>query len=156
MPAARSTQGATVAAIDTPWMHVACRELGVREIPGARDNPRILEYATAVDYHPAHDEDAWCSNFANWVMQQAGYKGTRKANARSWLTWGDKLEKPQYGCVIVFWRDEVQSAKGHVAFYLRDSGINDLIVLGGNQLNSVCAMPYPRTRLLGCRWPVVG
>lgn len=30
----------------------------------------------------------WCSVFANWVMQRAGYTGTRSALAATWTKWG--------------------------------------------------------------------
>jgi hypothetical protein len=39
-----------------------------------------------------------------------------------------------------------------VAFFVRAEG-RDIYLLGGNQHNSVCILPYPTTRLLGLRWP---
>lgn len=137
-----------------PWMRTALGEIGVRERSGARHNPRIVEYFTAVRGNIRDDETSWCSAFANWVMRETGIEGTRRANARSWLTWGTSLPTDQlhYGSVVVLWRESPASWKGHVAFYAGTEG-GDLVLLGGNQGNAVSLKNYPRSRLLGCLWP---
>lgn len=138
------------------WFTKALGELGVRERVGDADHPRILEYfaATNIPKNDLHDETAWCSAFLNWCMEQDGFKGTRKANARSWLPWGQPLSEPRLGCVVVFWRSEPNSAQGHVAFYVgRDE--QSIYVLGGNQNNAVSLAAYPRERLLAYRWPTM-
>ncbi|MBL8823753.1 MAG: TIGR02594 family protein [Planctomycetia bacterium] len=137
--------------MDAPWMGIARDELGTKELAGAKNNnPRILEYLETVGSFKT-DETAWCSAFANWVMKQAGVKGTGLANARSWLQWGYPLAHPEYGCIVVFSRGS-STWQGHVAFYIRQKG-NDIIVLGGNQSNSVSVSRYAKSRLLGYRWP---
>lgn len=119
------------------WMTIARAEeaRGVAEVPGTPDNPRILEYQKTANMQ-LDDETPWCSAFANWCVKQAGIAGTRKGNARSWRTWGQALDVPRVGAVVVFWRDDPNSAKGHVAFYVRNDGTN-IWVLGGNQGNRV-------------------
>jgi len=52
----------------------------------------------------------------------------------------------------VLWRDDPQSWKGHVAFFVREDG-DDVVLLGGNQLESVREHRYPRANVLGYRWP---
>ena len=136
-----------------PWMDIAMREAGVAEIPGPKSNPRIDAYLKGVGQN-ADDEIAWCSAFANWVLRSAEYAFTKRANARSWLNYGIKLDKPVYGCIDVFWRDNPTSAKGHVAFHLGIEGSNHR-VFGGNQGNMVCGALYPRARYIGSRWPVL-
>lgn len=136
-----------------PWMTVAEQEMrnGVRGIAGSSDNPRIVQYH-ATTGHAQDDETAWCSSFANWCMIQAGHRGTNRANARSWLDWGQALDEPRYGCVTVLWRESRSSWKGHVAFFNSMSGSN-LSLLGGNQSNSVRLSNYASSRVLGYRWP---
>lgn len=136
-----------------PWIDVAVRELGVTEVTGPRTNKRIAEYLKGVGATES-DETPWCSAFVNWVLRRAGYASTSRANARSWLKYGEELAAPQYGAVTVFWRGEPTGWQGHVAFFLADAG-DYVKVLGGNQQNSVCAALYPRTRVLGYRWPVL-
>ncbi len=137
-----------------PWMEYAWQEFGVREIRGRRHNSRIVTYLASVGLGHHGDETAWCSAFTNWCIAQAGIRGTRRANARSWLTWGGMcLGVPHYGCVTVLWRGSRNSWKGHVGFYVGNLG-NQIFLLGGNQGNAVSIKGYNRNRLLGYRWPM--
>src|SRR4030095_2451187 len=75
---------------------------------------------------------AWCSAFANWCVEKAGYEGTDSAWAKSWLTWGKKLATPRRGCIAVFTRGD----GGHVGFYISKTS-SVIKVLGGNQSDEV-------------------
>jgi uncharacterized protein (TIGR02594 family) len=135
------------------WMEIARAELErkVVEIPGKESNPRIEEYQKVVAMQQ-DDEVPWCSAFANWCMKEAGQAGSGSGAARSWLHWGEKLDAPKPGAVVVFWRDKPDGGKGHVAFYV-DETPDKINVLGGNQGNRVRIAPYERVRVLGYRWP---
>jgi uncharacterized protein (TIGR02594 family) len=135
-----------------PWMKHALGECGQHETRGkSHNNPRIVAYQATVG-HAKDDETPWCSAFANWCMVQAGIRGSGRANARSWLTWGTQCpSQPTFGCVVIFSRPPKQW-NGHVAFYV-GSQAGKIVVLGGNQHDSVCVAPYPASRLLGYRWP---
>lgn len=137
-----------------PWMEVALGEIGVRELRGNRHNPRILEYFTAVRGDTHDDETAWCSAFVNWVMREIGITGTQRANARSWITWGNSIptDTLHYGAITVLWRVSPSSWEGHVGFYVGSEG-GEIVLLGGNQGNAVSLKNYPRSRLLGLIWP---
>lgn len=131
---------------------VAFSQYGIKEIEGLKDNPEIIKYFDEIGFDGAKlkDETAWCSAFANWVCLKAGVESTKKLNARSWLKIGEKVETPELGDVVVFWRDSKQSWKGHVAFFVRET--KDFIyVLGGNQSNQVKVSAYPKERLLEYR-----
>lgn len=136
------------------WMHVALEELrrGVREVAGERDNPRIIAYhATTAGLRS--DEEAWCSSFVNWCIQQSGMTGTGRANARSWNGWGRQVMAPQYGDIVVLWRESPQSWRGHVGFFLAFRDQRKVLLLGGNQGNAVSIAAYPRRRILSFRRP---
>lgn len=141
-------------AVDHPWVRIALGELGVAEVPGSGDNPRIVEYlkSTTLDRELAsNDETPWCAAFVNWCMEMAGYAAMDSAWAKSWLKWGRRVLKPERGAVVVFTRD----GGGHVAFYMEEDP-NDkerIMVLGGNQGNKVCVASYPKSRVLGYRMP---
>jgi uncharacterized protein (TIGR02594 family) len=136
-----------------PWMQFALDEFGESEIAGSMDNPRILQYLATVGLTRTHDETPWCSAFVNWCMSQAGIQGTGSGRARSWLTWGDAtLGTPSFGAITVLWRGSINGTAGHVAFYVGSSW-GDLLLLGGNQGDSVSVSSYPASRLLGYRWP---
>jgi len=136
---------------DPPWLVIALKEIGVKEIPGKEHNPRVLEYQQACTLKAADDETAWCSSFVNWCVQKSGWVPTHKANARSWLKWGYKTRVPQRGAVVVFWRGSPSSWKGHVGFFIKENA-KYIWVLGGNQNNKVCIRKYPREKLLQFRW----
>jgi uncharacterized protein (TIGR02594 family) len=135
-----------------PWMKYALQECGQKEMRGkAHNNPRILAYHATVG-HAKDDETPWCSAFANWCMLQGGIRGSGRANARSWLTWGRHCaSRPTFGCVVIFSRPP-KAWNGHVAFYVGTEA-GKIVVLGGNQHDSVCVAAYPTARLLGYRWP---
>lgn len=70
-----------------------------------------------------------------------------------WLDWGQPLELPVLGCVMVLWREAPTSCKGHVGYYLRHDA-ESIYLLGGNQLESVCENVYALETVLSYRWPM--
>jgi uncharacterized protein (TIGR02594 family) len=136
---------------DPKWYAVAWAERGVKEVVGAGDNPRIEEYQSADSLNASDDEVPWCSSFVNWAMKQAGVPRTKSAAARSWLTWGRKIDRPVRGCVTIFTRPG-HPGSGHVALFVSHEG-STIRVLGGNQENQVKISHYKAERLLGFRMP---
>ncbi|CAB4173770.1 TIGR02594, TIGR02594 family protein [uncultured Caudovirales phage] len=135
------------------WLEIALREMGVKEVPGAESNPRITQYASATTLAASSDEVPWCSSFACWCLEQAGIKSTRSAAARSWLDWGQVLEQPREGAIVVFRRGTPPS--GHVSFYVGpDADPAYCRCVGGNQGDMVKASRYPIADILGIRWPI--
>jgi uncharacterized protein (TIGR02594 family) len=138
---------------DTAWMSIARQEIGVSTYSIGKSNPRITEYHAGTNIAGYDDKASWCSSFVNWSLGQVGIAGTGSALARSWLDWGESLDEPLPGCIAVLSRDDPAGWKGHVGFFLRldDEYIH---LLGGNQLDQVREHFYPRTTVLGYRWPV--
>ncbi|MFM0166988.1 TIGR02594 family protein [Paraburkholderia sediminicola] len=134
------------------WMPVALAERGVRRFPTGETNPRIAEYNNHTNLIGYDDKVSWCSSFINWCLANAGVRGTGSALARSWLEWGKAIETPVYGCVAVLTRDDPNSWKGHVGFYVRHDA-EFIHLFGGNQLDEVRELAYPLTSVLGYRWP---
>jgi uncharacterized protein (TIGR02594 family) len=138
--------------VEPTWLTLARAEIGVHETPGPGSTSRIDEYLHAVTKDPhVNDETPWCSAFANWCMVRAQRVGSGKLAARSWLSWGVACE-PQLGAVVVLWREDPKGPHGHVAFFVKEDATN-VYLLGGNQHNSVCISAYPKSRVLGYRWP---
>jgi uncharacterized protein (TIGR02594 family) len=135
-----------------PWLRVARAELGVRNFPAGSSNPRITGYHAGTSIHGYDDKANWCSSFVHWALGQVGIPGTASALARSWLDWGQPLDEPRLGCIAVLWREEPQGWKGHVGYFVRLEG-DDVVLLGGNQLESVREHRYPRSQVLAYRWP---
>ncbi len=124
----------------------------MRAHPPRSSNPRITEYHAGTNIEGYDDKASWCSSFVNWVLARSGIAGTGSALARSWLAWGEPLDKPVPGCIAVLSREDPTGWKGHVGFFLRieDGRIH---LLGGNQLEEVREHSYPLETVLGYRWP---
>jgi len=130
-------EGLQEAAIPGPmnkpnWIKIAESELGVTEIPGAEDNPRVIEYHSTTGGF-RDDETPWCASFVNWVMNKAGQGGTGSAAAMSWAKYGKKVDQAAYGAIAVL---SYGGGKGHVGFVVGKKGSN-VLLLGGNQSNMV-------------------
>lgn len=71
-------------------LSLAKKEIGVRELTGRNDHPRIVVYHRSVsawlaNYRPAQP---YCASFVNYIMKAAGVKVTGVANparARDWF-----------------------------------------------------------------------
>ncbi len=150
------------------WVDVAMKEVGVAEVPGREHNPRILEYHAATSLRATADEVPWCSAFLNWVFACVGIQGTGSAAAASWIFWGEALERPKFGAVVVLGRAGLApaaytgltpDAKGfppaHVGILIRDEG-EWIAVLGGNQGDRVKVSKFPKSRVIGYRFPKLG
>jgi uncharacterized protein (TIGR02594 family) len=131
-------------------LSIAEKETGIRESAGSRDTARILEYHACTSLKSNRDETPWCSAFVNWVIKQAGGKGTNSAAARSWLKWGQAVKDPYPGCIVVLKRGAPPA--GHVGFFVyRRSPAGWVQVLGGNQTDRVKVSFFQESDVLGYR-----
>ena len=125
----------------------------MRDFPAGSSNPRIAEYHAGTNIAGYDDKANWCSSFVHWTL---GAASASAAPAPRWRAAGSRgatpLDEPRAGCIAVLWRDDPQSWKGHVGFFLRDDG-DDVVLLGGNQLEAVREHRYPRAQVLAYRWP---
>ena len=137
-----------------PWLPIAQKELGVKEVPGPGDNPRIVEYLKSTSLGSPdnkNDETPWCSAFVNWCVEQARFKGTNSAWARSWLKWGREQDigDSWLGCICVLERG---LDFGHVGFLVAYDD-DRVKLLGGNQGDAVTEAWFPMERVLAYRVP---
>ena len=132
---------------------IAASQLGVHEIHGTEDNPVIVNYARETGITGiSNDEISWCSTFVNWVCMKAGFRMSGKPDARSWLNIGEKITSPKPGDIVVFWRESLQSWKGHVGFFMGYSSDGSKVFsLGGNQGDAVSIKAYDAAKVLGFR-----
>jgi uncharacterized protein (TIGR02594 family) len=133
------------------WYEIAQSKIGTREVPGSKHNEEILKWIRddlGFDWYQ-RDEIAWCAGFANWCLKQAGEATTNSLMARSFLNYGN-MTKPKEGAILVFKRGT--GSQGHVGFYAGETATH-FKVLGGNQANAVNIKNYPKSALIGVRWP---
>ncbi|HEY5731220.1 MAG TPA: TIGR02594 family protein [Anaerolineales bacterium] len=124
------------------WLPVAFAEFGTREVPGAKHNPKILEYLNSTDlaqkYPNLPDETDWCAAFVNWCIEKVGLPSMNSALVHPWTKWGKAAPEPKRGAVITFLWDD---GWAHVSFYLGEIG-NYVVCLGGNQSDAVWVSVY--------------
>lgn len=100
----------------------------------------------------------WCAAFVNAVLNASGIPGSESVSqypltARSFLHWGEQVDEPKPGDLVVFPRGN-QAWQGHVGFYLGTSTVNGkqyYQILGGNQSNKVSIELYPASQAISIR-----
>ena len=144
------------------WLKIAREYIGQKEINGTKHNPLIVQMwktaFTATNQESRlsekvwqNDETAWCGGFMAFVFAQANLAHHIPKSfplARAWAAAGTKLDKPAYGCVVVFSRD----GGGHVGLVVGRDRYGNLMVLGGNQGDAVNIKPFSKSRVLAYRW----
>lgn len=134
-------------------VRTAASQIGVKEISGDEHNDTIVAYAHAIGLKWINDDETpWCAIFMWWVLMKCGYEYKANAAARSFDDYGTKVLSPEPGDIVVFWRESINSGKGHVGVFL---GFSDdkryVFVLGGNQANSVTISKYGVANVIGYR-----
>ena len=93
----------------------------------------------------------WCADFMNMILRKVGGKGTHSRAARSFLSFGKKLDSPRVGAIVIFRRGGPNN--GHVGIVRGTDGAGNLIVISGNHGNKVQESRYPTSRVLGYMMP---
>jgi uncharacterized protein (TIGR02594 family) len=99
----------------------------------------------------------WCAAFVNAVLNSNDIPGSESVTdyplmARSFLKWGEEVDEPRIGDVVVFPRGA--SWQGHVGFYMGSqerNGKEYYVILGGNQSDKVSLELYPANLALSIR-----
>ena len=134
------------------WMAEAWRRLGTREVRGRRHNRTVLDFFRDAGRRDiTRDEVPWCAAFVGACLSRSGETGTGSLLARSYLKWGEALESPRLGAVVILSRGRNPSS-GHVGFWVGETAGQHLL-LGGNQSNAVTVSAFSKERVLGFRWP---
>ncbi|HET7117499.1 MAG TPA: TIGR02594 family protein [Hanamia sp.] len=93
----------------------------------------------------------WCAAFLNWDLKKNHMRGTGLGSAKSFETWGQKLDRPAYGSIGVI---EHPDGTGHVTTIVGQSyDKNYLIGLGGNQGDKVQYSKFLRGSFKTFRYP---
>lgn len=136
---------------DPAWITEARKYIGTQEVVGPKHNNVIVNFWKEINLPYRDDEVPWCAGFVDAMLKMSSQKWIGTAWARAFLKYGVKLNKPAYGCIVVFERGN----GGHVGFVVGRDAKGNLMVLGGNQSNAVNIKPFSVTRVLGYRWPSV-
>lgn len=146
--------------IEITAFELAQRYAGIKEVPGHVSNPIVLAMLTLDSKWPKDDKVPWCSAFMNWITWNLRLPRSKSLRARSWLNIGHSVlaADAEVGFdVVILMRGggnqpgpEIIKAPGHVGFFAGWDK-NNVLVLGGNQSDSVNTTGYNQNRILGIR-----
>jgi uncharacterized protein (TIGR02594 family) len=135
------------------WIAIGRAALGQREIPGAKHNNWIVALWKRLKVSWFTDDEVpWCGAFVGFCCAEAGLSTPppgEVGRALSWATHGLALDRPAYGCIAV----KTRNGGGHVGFVVGRDERGRLMILGGNQDNSVSIAPYDESVFIAFRWP---
>lgn len=139
------------------WMDIAWADEGVREVYGPDAAPEIIAYFRDAGRDDIlSDEVPWCAAFVAACIARAGIPVAiakdQRLLARSYLKLGTPIETPRMGCIAVLTRGDPSGYTGHVGFVVGSTDTH-IAVLGGNQANAVNVRHFPKSQVLGYRWP---
>ena len=160
--------------LSTGFFLLACQNAGSFHVNSRHTHPQYEYVKTAHSYYglnETRDRTAlkdftgvdpvytqWCAAFVNAVLEKNNTLGSDSVTeyplmARSFLFWGERVDEPKIGDVVVFPRGN-QGWQGHVGFYIETRVIKDIdyyVILGGNQKDGVTYDTYPAYRALTIR-----
>lgn len=140
---------------DVPWLDYLVRHLGVKEMPGPRHNPLIVQWGrdAGIEWWN-NDDDAWCAVAVNGALVNCGYPSTRSALARSFTRYGTRLAEPVTGAIVVFPRG-TNPLFGHVGVVEVIHANGTMTVLNGNVGNEMRRSVFRVASVVpdGIRWP---
>jgi len=136
---------------ELPWIAEARKHIGLREDTSKfKHSPIIISWLKALGAWWIDDETPWCGTFVAHCLQTAGIKFPKDwFRALAYLSGGNKLTNPAYGCVAV----KTRKGGGHVCFVVgTDKWTGKLVCLGGNQSNMVSYALYNESDFEAFMW----
>ena len=132
---------------ETPlWLALAATHLGVTEIKGKAHRAEIMRYWRDIKRGGIKDDETpWCAAFVGAMLERAGVQSTRYESAASYALWGKRLALPVQGAIALL--------DHHVAFVAGIRTDGRIMLLGGNQNDSVTIAPFHDRAIIQYRWP---
>lgn len=144
--------------MEPKWLELARADLaaGVKEIPGRRGHPRIIEmYDNAGLAHNNDDTESWCGcAVGTWLKESGLPTPANFYGAKQFETYGvPSAFKP--GAIAVFYRTALRERdwRRHVTIAVEETPTH-YVCLGGNQGDAVKFSKFPKRDLSAMRWPV--
>lgn len=135
----------------------ALRLFGIKEYPGAANNPVIMGWRDAINAKfpgkiqgYSGDQVPFCGLGMAYVMLMAERDiPDQPLWALNWGKFGQDGGQPEFGDILTFTRP----TGGHVAIYIAEDQEGFYHVLGFNQSDSVNIMRMAKKRMVACRQP---
>lgn len=134
------------------WIAEARRYIGQREVKGIKHNPFIVGIWSSIGASWFRDDETpWCAGFVAYCLKVGGKPILKPAvvgRALAWLNYGVAIGRPAYGCLAV----KSRQGGGHVGFVVGRTVGGHILILGGNQDDSVKISAY-NPDVFSFRWP---
>lgn len=140
------------------WLVEARRHLGQREVPGQGSNPWILGLWATIPWiwsTVTRKDDTllpWCGAFVRLCLVVAGLTPPKNwFRASEYMAYGANVGYPAVGAIGVI----KNGKQWHVGFVVGRDHAGNIILLGGNQNDSVKLSAFKPELFKAYRWPEV-
>jgi uncharacterized protein (TIGR02594 family) len=116
--------------------------VALADAPGSRI---VAEARRWIGTNPTTRATLWCARFMNFVLQRVGLPGTASDLAKSFTSYGKRLQGPKVGAIAVMNRGR---SGGHVGVISGFDKKGDPIVISGNYSHRVAEAVYNRSRII--------
>jgi uncharacterized protein (TIGR02594 family) len=115
----------------------------------------ITEARKYIGTNPTAMQRRWCARFLNLVLNKTGYRGTGSDAARSFASYGRRINEPRIGAIAVLSRGKNQNL-GHVGIVTGVDPNGNPVIISGNHGRRVAESTYPRARVISYVMPTDG
>jgi uncharacterized protein (TIGR02594 family) len=105
----------------------------------------VTEARKYLGTNPTARSRLWCATFMNMVLAKTGYAGTGSDAAKSFASYGRRINEPQVGAIAVLNRGK---NGGHVGIVTGIDANGNPIIISGNHGKRVGEGTYPRSRVI--------
>jgi uncharacterized protein (TIGR02594 family) len=110
----------------------------------------VTEARKYIGTNPTARSRLWCATFLNLVLAKTGYAGTGSDAAKSFASYGRRINEPKVGAIAVLARGK---RGGHVGIVTGIDPAGNPIIISGNHGHRVGEGIYPRSRVLAYVMP---
>jgi uncharacterized protein (TIGR02594 family) len=115
----------------------------------------VTEARKYIGTNPTAMQRRWCARFLNLVLSKTGYRGTGSDAARSFASYGRRINEPRIGAIAVLSRGKDQNL-GHVGIVTGVDANGNPVIISGNHGRRVGESTYPRGRVIAYVMPADG
>lgn len=136
------------------WLEHARGFVGQKEIAGIKSNPWIVRLWDKAAWLWATKKDdsqlPWCGAFVAHCLRLDGLTPPKNwFRASAYADYGQRLKQPIAGCIGVMTRE----GGGHVGFVVGKDNAGNILMIGGNQGDSVKLAAFKKDRFTCFVWP---
>jgi uncharacterized protein (TIGR02594 family) len=117
---------------------------GIELVASSPDTRIVAEARRWIGTNPTTRATLWCARFMNFVLERLGLPGTSSDLAKSFASYGKRLEGPKVGAIAVMNRGKSGGHVGVVSGFAKDG---DPIIISGNHSRRVAEAVYDRSRI---------